>query len=118
MQVSGYYNIFLFGCAGGACLELLRWWKLRESREYPHYAGKVIYWILTIAMILVGGFIAAVYGEGPTSAIQVMNIGAAAPAIIGALIAEPRATNDGQTRRLDGTTPVGGRIRRFLSFGG
>jgi len=108
--------IFLFGCAGGACLELLRWWKLRESPNFPNYASKPVYWVLTILMILAGGLIVILYGPGPTNAIQVMNIGAAAPAIIGALAAEPRDYTGG-TRRLDGSTPLGSRIRQFLAFG-
>jgi hypothetical protein len=78
MQVTGSWTIFLFGCGGGACLELLRWWKVRESENFPDYASRPAYWILTFAMIIAGGVLAVVYGAGPTNAIQAMNIGAAA----------------------------------------
>jgi hypothetical protein len=117
MQISGAGMIFLFGCAGGALLELLRWWKLRESPNFPVYARRPVYWLLTIAMIAAGGFIAAVYGPGPLSAVQAMNLGAAAPAIIGALAAKPSTGGMGGTRSFDGSTPLQSRIRQFLTFG-
>ena len=117
MQITGTGQIFLFGCLGGALLELLRWWKMRESPNFPAYARKPVYWLLTVAMILAGGCIAAVYGAGPVSAIQAMNIGAAAPAIIGALAVEPGRSTRVAKRNLDGSLANSNRLREFLSFG-
>jgi hypothetical protein len=118
MQITGGWTIFAFGCGGGACLELLRWWKLRESANFPEYWHRKVYWLLTLAMIAVGGGMAVVYGTGPTNAIQAMNIGAAAPAILGALSAVPGGgTTGGRSRKFDGSTPIHNRFRQFLTFG-
>jgi len=132
MQISGVW-VFVFGCFGGSLLELLRWWKIRESPDLPAYWNKKFYWLLTFAMIAAGGLIATAYGSGPVNAIQAMNIGASAPALIGALFAEPRTSKDADrtsdgadTRKFEGgeTDKLGGRagspsgrLRRFLAFG-
>ena len=115
MQVSGWLPIFLWGCGGGAALELLRWWKLRESDQFPRYARHWTYWLLTVAMVLVGGFLATAYGTGPTTAVLALNIGAAAPAIIGALAATP-STPAIEGRSFDGTRKNVSPLRRFLAF--
>ncbi|QRM33726.1 hypothetical protein [Microvirga sp. VF16] len=67
-------------------------------------------------MIVVGSLIATFYDSEPMSGNQVMNIGAAAPAIIAALAAEPRDP-EGETRKFDGSTPLQSRLRHFLAFG-
>ena len=116
MEISGAKLIFLFGCLGGFALELLRWWKLRESIDWPVYSRKPTYWLLTIAMIAMGGLIAVAYGTKTTSAILAMNVGAAAPAIIGALATPP--SKDGPDQKsLDGSERAPRRLRRFLAFG-
>lgn len=117
MEISGTGQIFMFGCAGGAVLELLRWWKLRESLDFPVYARKPTYWFLTVAMILAGGLIAIAYGTRATNAILAMNLGASTPAIIGALATRPKNIRDGEERNFDGSLPVGNRLRAFLAFG-
>ena len=121
MEISGPGLIFLFGCFGGAAIELLRWWKLRESLEFPVYARRAAYWFLTIAMIVVGGLITMAYGIEKTNAILAMNVGASAPAIIGALATKPKSAtgpaelNYGAHTRTPGSTS--GRLRTFLAFG-
>jgi hypothetical protein len=120
MMVSGAWLIFLIGCAGGFCLEVLRWYKLRTSAHFPAYARKPSYWALTIAMIVIGGGLATLYGLGPTNAIEVANIGAAAPAIIGAFASGPhRAPRPaGDTKKFEGAAPPQrSRLREFLAFG-
>jgi hypothetical protein len=117
MEISGATQIFLFGCAGGAALELLRWWKLRESLDFPVYVRKVTYWCLTIAMIVAGGLIAIAYGTAATNAILAMNLGAATPAIIGALATQPKTTGEADARNFDGAAPARSRLRDFLAFG-
>jgi hypothetical protein len=114
MQVTGSWTIFLFGCGGGACIELLRWWKVRESENFPDYASRPAYWILTFAMIIAGGVLAVVYGAGPTNAIQAMNIGAAAPAIIGTISAPPKGGAD--SKSFSGQARTRRRLREFLAF--
>lgn len=117
MEISGASAIFLFGCAGGALLELLRWWKLRESPEWPIYARKVAYWLVTFAMIVAGGLVAIAYGTGQTTAILAMNLGASTPAIIGALAAQPPKADGAAEAGFGGPAQVRGRLRNFLAFG-
>ena len=90
MQIQGFWQVFLAGAFGGFLVELLRWHKLRESPSLPDFASRWIYWVLTVLMILAGGGLAVLYGLGPINAITVANIGASAPALIGALAAPPR----------------------------
>ncbi len=116
MTISGAGQVFVFGCLGGMLLELLRWWKLRTSVQFPVYARAPLYWLLTLAMIIAGGAIAAVYGSGTTSAILAMNVGASAPAIIGALAAPPDKMS-GASKGFSGSGKTGKRIRSFLAFG-
>ncbi len=80
MEITGGWMIYLFGCVGGVAVELLRWWKLRESLEFPVFVRKPTYWILTILMILLGGVVAIAYGMEKSTAILSMNLGASAPA--------------------------------------
>jgi hypothetical protein len=117
MEISGAALIFVFGCLGGAAIELLRWWKLREGLELPAYARKPAYWFLTIAMIIVGGLIAMAYGTGKTNAILAMNLGASAPAIIGALATKPKGAGTGDEQSFGGSPPTLERLRSFLAFG-
>ena len=118
MQIVGWLEVFATGAFGGALLELLRWWKLRESDRLPAYAKSPLYWGVTIAMILAGGGLALLYGFAEArSALIVLNLGASAPAIIGAL-ATPR-TADASERVVRGVasqTRTVTNIRRFLAF--
>jgi len=79
--------IFLMGCLGGLLGELSHWYQLRESGNYPDYAKKAIYWIVTLGMILAGGGLAVAYGIKDPNAILIINIGLSAPLIIKALSA-------------------------------
>ena len=138
MQIQGFWQVFLVGAFGGFLVELLRWYKLKESPSLPDYASRRIYWVLTVLMILAGGGLAVLYGLGPINAVTVANIGASAPALIGALAAPPRQRSPGPGD--DEKLPVTGRptalprapqaaeamassdavrtsVRRFLSFG-
>jgi hypothetical protein len=115
MEISGAGPIFLFGCLGGIAIELLRWWKLRESIEFPVYARKWTYWFLTIAMILAGGLIAVAYGTDPKSALLAMNLGASTPAIIGTLAAQSKT--GANERSFSGPRPGRARLRNFIAFG-
>jgi hypothetical protein len=49
----------LAGMIGGSANELLHWYGLRRSIELPVYARQPIYWIITLAMIFLGGFFAS-----------------------------------------------------------
>lgn len=121
MQVSGWMQVFATGAFGGLLLEILRWWKLRESSRLPKYCKSPFYWSVTLAMILGGGVLAVLYGiDESRNALMVMNVGASAPALVGALAApgsvesDSRVTRRGEPRVARRT----GNVRHFLSFGG
>ena len=114
MEISGTGQIFFFGCLGGVALETLRWLKLSQGGQFPAYAHKPAYWVLTAAMIGLGGLIAVVYGTSARPAILVLNLGASAPAIIAGL-AKPPDTGGGSAAFQGAPRPH--RLRRFLAFG-
>ena len=88
---------FLLGVLGGAFGELLKWWNLRESNNWPDYAKGLRYWILTGAMILVGGLLAAAYKIDSSNALLAINVGLSAPLIIkGLAAAVPRGLDAGE----------------------
>jgi hypothetical protein len=76
-------SIFEFACFGGFLAEVLKWYRLRESVNFPDYAKGPVYWIITLAVIVGGGGLAYAYGpQVVTSKILAVNIGASAPLII------------------------------------
>ena len=77
------------GVAGGIVAEVLKWYRIREELHdgVPDYAKTGLYWIVTGAMVLVGGLLVFLYQN--TDAIElnlilVFNIGASAPLLVGA----------------------------------
>lgn len=71
-----------------------------------------LYWITTVLMILAGGGLATLYGV-PIGAWLALNVGASAPALIGALSAPPPPP--GKPADRDAVRPLG--LREFLAFG-
>jgi hypothetical protein len=116
MQVVGFWEVFLTGAGGGVVLELLRWWKLRYSPQLPAYSRSGFYWFVTLTMIIAGGALAVLNGfDQALSAFTVLNIGASAPALIGALASEP-PTRNVRTTRTPKDEPKPPELRQFLSF--
>jgi hypothetical protein len=124
MQISGFGQVFLAGAFGGLLIEILRWWKLRDAAELPAYRTSLFYWSITIAMICVGGILATLYGIDNRSALMVVNLGASAPALIGAL-SSPGATKESEARRVTRSAKASVpseqqrayQFQKFLSFG-
>jgi hypothetical protein len=126
MEVNGFWAVFVLGCLGGSLLEVLRWWQLRERQQLPIYARSVRYWAITVVMILLGGGVATLYGIESQNAIALVNLGASAPALIGAF-SKPfshhvsdndnpfGATRSGRQRARNGHNTAHA-IRTFLSF--
>ena len=82
-----------FGLADGACAEILALWKMRPvaPAELPGYLSSGFYWVMTLAMVAVGGIVAFVYIKSgiALSPLLAVNVGASAPLIIGSLTAAP-----------------------------
>lgn len=85
MIITGFFNVFLFGVLGGFLGELLKWYNLRTSKNLPVYIKSPFYWIITMLIILSGGFLAILYGYEDINAISAVNIGLSCPLIIRAL---------------------------------
>ncbi|WP_321480589.1 hypothetical protein [uncultured Bacteroides sp.] len=77
-----FLSVFLCGTFGGFLSELLKWYRIRESKELPFYAKSTVYWVITVLIILSGGLLATLYGTKDVSPILALNIGISAPLII------------------------------------
>lgn len=121
-------HVFALGALGGFLVELVRWWKLREATEYPVYIRKIGYWAITILMIAAGGVTASLYGLGSGNAAALVNIGAATPAILGALASKAEGTPASSTglsglheKSFKGSGRPGSAqselVRKFIAFG-
>ena len=80
-----------FGLGGGISSEVLKWFRIREElhRGIPEYAKKWPYWLATLGMIGMGGFLVYAYqfsSEVRLSPILAVNIGASAPLILSELV--------------------------------
>jgi hypothetical protein len=128
MTISGTWQVFAVGAFGGVLLEALRWWKLREAELLPSYAVSRIYWLITIVMIVLGGVLAVLHGTDARSAFLVVNLGASAPALIGAFSVKPPPPDqapagpgpDVHAAPPGPNAPAAPRspsLRRFLAFG-
>lgn len=88
---------FGFGILGGIFAEVLGLFQLRKTvpDAFPVWLKSAFYWVITIMMILCGGGLVDIYLKSgiDLKALVAVNIGASAPLIIGALVAQtPRAT--------------------------
>ena len=96
--------VFTWGIAGGGIAELLKWWQLRESLNYPEYAKRPLYWVLTILMITFGGLLALLQGIDSTKPFLALNVGLSAPIILKSLASSVPAKEPAVATR--GESPV------------
>ncbi len=71
--------VFGIGLAGGIANELLHWWGLRHDHNLPHYASRPFYWIVTVAMIVLGGGFSWLQLGDRADALIAFQIGLVAP---------------------------------------
>ena len=82
MTLESDLAVFGAGIAGGAANELMHWWGLRENPNLPEYAKRVFYWIVTLAMVLLGGGLAWIQLGSRADALIAFQIGLAAPMLL------------------------------------
>lgn len=95
---------------GGAAAELLHWYALsRKPGQIAKYRREAIYWVTTVGMIMLGGFMPVLYIRGSASALLCFHLGAATPVILQKLIANIPAPAVAQGR--EGTS-----FRQFFGW--
>lgn len=83
MNITFDVMVFVIGCAGAFAHESLRWIGLRTEERLPAYLCKLHYWLLTIILVLLGGTLSTLLA--PTTAVQALWFGIAAPSILSRL---------------------------------
>lgn len=73
-------TLFLIGCLGGMCVEILKHARKLEGRRFPDATELGV----SIILILLGGVVAFFYQGQVESIMVAAQIGATAPAIVGA----------------------------------
>lgn len=109
MIIEGSAAVVGIGMLGGSLLEVLHWWKLRQrSDEFPVYARRILYWIVTAAMACSGGLLAWLYFGARAEAILAFHVGLSTP-----LLLEKMASS---LPRASGARGLPASIRRFLDW--
>jgi hypothetical protein len=114
MQVTQLWVQCLIGAAGGIACEALHWYSLsRKPEGVVAFSKSPVYWVVTIAMILIGAGMPPLYLQGTASALLCFHLGAATPVLLQKLVAAAPAINQGQ-----GGADAGGgsSLRRFFSW--
>ena len=85
-------SLLLWGAFGGAAVEVLGWYRLRESlhRDMPGWASDWKYWVATVLMIGVGSLLVLMYQSSfenvKMNPMLAANVGASAPLILSNLL--------------------------------
>ena len=84
MTLNGTLDVFIIGFLGGCAGELLGWYhlRLRSPEKLPRYLKSWFYWIVSLLMACMGGFLAVLYGTSEVNAILAFHIGISAPIVI------------------------------------
>ncbi len=82
MSLTSILHVFLVGTSGGIVLEFFHWYALRRENRLPAYARRVVNWVLSAIMAVVGGFLAMLYFGASADGIVVFHVGLSAPLIL------------------------------------
>ena len=82
MVIQSGLAVFGVGCGGGVLAEILHWWNLREAQQLPAYKSSPLYWGITLAMIVAGGFVAWLYFGNSAEGIIAAHVGLSTPLIL------------------------------------
>ena len=88
MILDKLYAQVLIALLGGVAAELLHWYALsRREGGATAYKKHLVYWLTTIGMVLLGGFMPLLYLQGPSTALLCFHLGATTPVIVQKLLA-------------------------------
>jgi hypothetical protein len=93
--LEGDLSVGMIGCLGAVAAEALHWHGLRRRARLPTYLKSTFYWIVTVVMVLLGGFVAWLRYGGDASALDAFATGLAAPIILQKLISQTGRANMG-----------------------
>ncbi len=82
MALDSAAAVVAVGFLGGACNELVHWWRLRKKVGFPKYAASAKYWIITVLMAATGGILAFLYFGAQAEALIVFHVGISTPLLI------------------------------------
>ena len=83
MHILGPHSFaFAVGCLGAVVPEVLHWHRIARRGRWPQYASSIRYWLTTLALILIGGAVAALVSPSGSSAMQLLLLGTVAPNVL------------------------------------
>jgi hypothetical protein len=83
MVLEGLLLVFAVGCFGGVMIEVVHLWELKKTSPIPVYLRSPFYWAISTLMVLCGGVLTVlILGANHVAAIQAIQAGAGAPAIL------------------------------------
>lgn len=62
--------------------EFMHWWSLKTNPDFPEYARRTKYWVITALMVLIGGGLAVLYLGASLDVLLALHIGLSAPLIL------------------------------------
>jgi hypothetical protein len=82
MSLTTTLQVFITGLMGGVVLELVHWYNIIKSGDWPAYGNSPVYWIITAIMVVVGGGLAVLYFGSRADGLVAFHVGLSAPLIL------------------------------------